>query len=178
MALRVIITGVTGMVGEGVLHECLNHPDVEKVLVVGRRAYGLKHPRLTELVLADFANWSDIQTQLAEYQACFFCMGVSSVGLKEPEYTRLTYDLTIGIARVLAEVNANLTFCYVSGGGTDSSENGRSMWSRVKGRTENELMRIFPNAYMFRPGYMHPTPGLKNTLVWYKWLGWLIRFGN
>ena len=174
MKIRAIVTGATGMVGEGVLHECLNHADVEQVLVVNRKPCGVVHPKLTEIIHKDFFDLAPIAAQLKGYNACFFCLGVSSVGMKEPEYTRLTYDLTLNFARTLAGLNPDMTFCYVSGTATDSSEHGRSMWARVKGRTENDIMKLpFRKAYMFRPGYMHPTPGLRNANKLYKLLGWL-----
>ncbi len=174
MKIRAIVTGATGMVGEGVLHECLLHEDVEQVLVVNRRPCGLVHPKLKEVLLPDFFQLKNIESELKGYDACFFCLGVSSVGMKEDEYSRLTYELTLNFAKTVSSLNNNMTFCYVSGAGTDSSEQGKSMWARVKGKTENELMKLpFKKAYMFRPGYMHPTPGLKNTLKLVKALSWL-----
>ncbi len=174
MKIRAIITGVTGMVGEGVMHECLLHPDVEQVLVINRKPCGVSHPKLKEIIHGNFFDLSVIEDQLKNFNACFFCLGVSSVGLKEPEYTRLTYDLTLNVAKTLVKQNHDMTFCYVSGSATDSTEKGSSMWARVKGKTENHLMQLpFRKAYMFRPGYMHPTPGLKNTLKYYAWLSWL-----
>ncbi|MBK8490690.1 MAG: NAD-dependent epimerase/dehydratase family protein [Saprospirales bacterium] len=174
MKLNAIITGVTGMVGEGVLHECLLHPEVESILVIGRRTCGVQHEKVKEFLLPDLFDLSGIEAQLAGFNACFFCMGVSSVGMKEEDYTRITYDLTLNMARALASRNPDMTFCYVSGAGTDSTEQGRSMWARVKGRTENHLLQLpFRQAYMFRPGYIQPTPGLKNTYRAYKMLGFL-----
>jgi uncharacterized protein YbjT (DUF2867 family) len=174
MKIKAIITGATGMVGEGVLHECLHHPDVEKVLVINRKPCGVSHPRLTEIIHPDFYNLTPIRSQLSGYNACFFCLGVSSVGMKEPEYTKLTHDLTLYVATHLSQLNPDMTFCYVSGAATDSSEKGRVMWARVKGQTENDLMKLpFKKVYAFRPGYMHPTPGLKNTLTMYTYIGWL-----
>jgi uncharacterized protein YbjT (DUF2867 family) len=173
MKIRVIITGATGMVGEGVLHECLNHPDVEKILVINRKRCDVTHPKLQEIIHTDFHDLTPIESQLGGYNACFFCLGVSSMGMKEPEYKRLTYDLTLYAAQVLVRLNPEMTFCYVSGTGTDSTEKGRMMWARVKGRTENDLMKMpFKKVYCFRPGYMQPTPGLKNTLPMYKYLTW------
>ncbi len=174
MKLKVIVTGATGMAGEGVLNECLNSSEVEQVLVVGRRPCGVTHPKLKEIVHSNFMDLSAIAAQLQGYNACFFCLGVSSVGMKELEYTKLTYDLTMHFATTLVAQNRDLTFCYISGASTDSTEQGKSMWARVKGRTENDLLKLpFKAAYMFRPGYMHPTPGAKNTLKYYKWLSWL-----
>ena len=172
--IRAIITGATGMVGEGVLHECLQHPGVEAVLVVNRKPCGVTHPKLVEVIHQDFFDLSAIEGQLYGYNSCFFCLGVSSIGMKEPEYTKLTYTLTLNFAQTLTKLNNDMTFCYVSGGGTDSTEKGSSMWARVKGKTENELMELpFKQVYNFRPGYMHPTKGLKNTLPYYKYITWL-----
>ncbi|NJM25675.1 MAG: epimerase [Bacteroidia bacterium] len=173
MGMRVIITGSTGMVGEGVLHECLLHHDVEQVLIVNRRTLGVNHPKLREIVHQDFLNFTPIEDELGEYDACFFCMGVTSVGKSEAEYKVLTYDVTLGFATLCLKHNPGMTFCYVSGSGTDSSERGKVMWARVKGKTENDLMRLpFKRVFAFRPGYMQPTKGLKNTLAGYRWLGW------
>lgn len=177
MSIRAIVTGATGMVGEGVLHECLQHPDVEHVLVINRKPCGVSHPKLKEIIHANFHDLSPIEDQLTSYHACFFCLGVSSVGMNERQYHNLTYDLTLHVAKAVLKHNPAMTFCYVSGMGTDSSEKGRSMWARVKGKTENDLLRLgFRDAYMFRPGYMQPTKGLKNTLGWYKALAWAYPF--
>jgi uncharacterized protein YbjT (DUF2867 family) len=173
MKLHVILTGATGMVGEGVLHECLHHPAVARVLVIGRKPCGVTHAKLSEIIHRDFSDLSPIESQLTGYNATFFCLGVSSIGLKEPEYYQLTYTLTLHVAHILARQNPDMAFCYVSGAGTDSTERGRRMWARVKGKTENQLLKLpFKRAYMFRPGYMHPTPGLKNTLSSYRYLSW------
>lgn len=159
------------------MHECLNHPDVEKVLVIGRKPCGTTHPKLTEVIHKDFFDLSPVAEQLSGYNACYFCLGVSSVGMKEPEYTKLTYDLTLHAAELLAKQNPEMTFCYVSGAATDSTEKGKSMWARVKGKTENDLLKLpFRQAFMFRPGYMHPTQGLRNTLKYYKYIGWMYPF--
>jgi uncharacterized protein YbjT (DUF2867 family) len=173
MKFKAIVTGATGMVGEGVLNECLLHPDVEQVLVLTRNPVGVTHPKLKELIHSDFYDLSAIEDQLKNYDACFFCLGVSSVGMAEKEYAHKTYDLTLRVGKTLAKHNPNMTFCYVSGGGTDSSEKGKSMWARVKGKTENDLLKLFKNAYMFRPGYMQPTKGMKNTLKYYKYFSWM-----
>jgi len=174
MKVRAIITGATGMVGEGVLHECLLHPDVEAVLIINRRPSGVVHPKLKEIIHKDFYDLSPIKDQLKGYNACFFCLGVSSVGMNEKDYHRATYDLTLHMARLVSELNPDMTFCYVSGAGTDSTEHGKRMWARVKGQTENDLLRLsFKKAYMFRPGFMKPTKGLKNTLKGYVYLSWL-----
>jgi hypothetical protein len=174
MTANVILTGATGMVGEGVLHECLQHPTIGKILVVGRRPCGITHPKLTELLIADFFDLDPVADQLAGYNACFFCMGVSSVGMSETEYRKLTYTVTFNMATLLIERNPGMTFCYVSGAGTDSSEKGRSMWAWVKGKTEYDLMALpFGQMYAFRPGYIQPTPGLRNTLRFYRYISWL-----
>ena len=172
--IRVIVTGATGMVGEGILHECLQHPAVEAVLIINRKPSGKTHPKLKEIIHANFFDLSAIQQELTGYDACYFGLGVSSVGMKEPEYTRMTYDLTMHTATTLSRLNSGMVFCYVSGAATDSTEKGRSMWARVKGKTENDLMKLsFRRAYMFRPGYMHPTPGLQNTLKGYRYITWM-----
>jgi uncharacterized protein YbjT (DUF2867 family) len=169
MKIKTIITGVTGMVGEGVLFECLLHPNVESILVINRKSCGVKHEKLKEIIHKDFSDLSSIEDQLTGYNACYFCAGVSSVGKKEVEYKRITYDLTMNFAKTLTKLNPDMIFCYVSGVGTDSTEKGRSMWARVKGKTENDLLKLpFQAAYMFRPGYIQPTKGLKNTYKAYK----------
>lgn len=177
--LKVIITGTTGMVGEGVLHECLKHPQVEKVLIINRRPSGVTHARLREIIHNDFYDLSPIQDQLAGYNACFFCLGVSSIGLKEEAYFKLTHTLTLHVATVLSTLNPAMTFCYISGAGTDSSEKGRSMWARVKGKTENDLMNLpFRRVFAFRPGFIKPIPGLKRTHSFYKYVNWLFPIGR
>lgn len=159
------------MVGEGVLLECLQHPDVEQVLVVNRKPGGVAHPKLKEIVHKDFFNLGPIEKELAGYNACFFCLGVSSVGMDKDEYRHLTYDLTMNFAQTLLRYNTDLTFGYVSGGGTDSTERGRLAWARVKGATENALMRMpFRRAYMFRPGFMKPIEGSRNTKGYYRFI--------
>ena len=172
--IKAIITGVTGMVGEGVLHECLQDPSVSEVLVINRKPCGVVHPKLKEIIHADFYNLSAIESQLSDYNACFFCLGTSSVGMNEADYTKVTYTLTMHVAETLCRINPDMTFCYVSGASTDSSEKGRQMWARVKGKTENDLMKLpFKKVYNFRPGFMLPTPGLKNILSFYKYINWL-----
>lgn len=163
MGIKVILTGATGMVGKGVLLECLDSPEVDAVLLVNRHPVGLSHPKVTEVLHADFHDLSALEGKLTGYQACFFCMGVSSAGMSEEAYSRLTYDLTLGFGRLLARLNPGMTFCYVTGAGTDSTEKGRVMWARVKGRTENALLRLpFKAAYMFRPGFIEPLRGVKS----------------
>lgn len=166
------------MVGEGVLLECLNHPDVEQVLAVNRRPGGVAHPKLREIVHTDFFNLSSIEKELIGYNACFFCLGVSSVGISEGVYKHITYDLTLNFAELLAKLSPQMTFCYVTGAGTDSSEQGRIAWARVKGATENALMRLFKQSYMFRPGFMKATSGQKNVKGYYKFVAWLYPIGR
>ncbi|NQX66687.1 epimerase [Paenibacillus alba] len=169
--VRTILTGATGMVGEGVLLECLNQPDVEQVLVINRKPCGVTHPKLTELIVKNFFDLSAIEDELVGYNACFFCLGVSSVGMKEEAYTEVTYKLTLHVAKTLVRLNPDMVFCYVTGAGTDSTEQGKSMWARVKGKTENELLKLpFRKAYMFRPGYIKPTKGQKNVHPFIFWL--------
>jgi uncharacterized protein YbjT (DUF2867 family) len=177
--IRAVITGATGMVGEGVLHECLQHPDVEAVLVINRKPCGVTHPKLKEIIHADFFDLFPVATQLGGYNACFFCLGVSSIGMKEPEYHRLTYTLTMHVAETLSRLNPDMLFCYVSGAGTDSSEKGRSMWARVKGKTENDLMKLpFRDVYAFRPGFIKPIKGLKRTHKFYRYINWIFPIGR
>ncbi len=179
MKIRAIITGATGMVGEGVLHECLLHPDVESVLSISRRTCGMRHAKLKEVLHQDFSDFSGIEKELSGYNAGFFCMGVTSLGKTEKTYQHLTYDLTLALARTLARLNPDMTICYVTGMGADSSEKGRTMWARVKGKTENDLMKLsFRGAYMFRPGFIRPTKGLKNTHGFYRVIDPLFPLGN
>jgi uncharacterized protein YbjT (DUF2867 family) len=167
--MRVVLFGATGMVGQGVLRECLLDPDVESVLSVGRTATGQPHAKLRELEHRDFLDFSPIKNELAGFDACFFCLGVSSAGMKEDAYRRITYDFTMAAARTLARLNPNMTFVYVSGMGTDSSERGRTMWAKVKGKTENELLGLpFKAAYMFRPGLIVPLHGIKSKTRLYR----------
>ncbi|MDB5001917.1 MAG: epimerase [Mucilaginibacter sp.] len=169
MKIKVIITGTTGMVGEGVLLECLENPAVEQVLIVNRKHYDMQHPKLQELLVPDFFDLTKVTTQLTGYNACFFCAGISSVGVKEPEYTHITYDLTLHFAETLSKLNPDMVFTYVSGSHTDSTEKGSIMWARVKGRTENALVKLpFAGVYNFRPGFMKPTEGQKSMKTFYK----------
>ena len=170
--MKVILFGATGMVGQGVLRECLLDSGVESVLAVGRSKIvltgaGQQDGKLREIVRGDLADLSSVEGQLAGYDACFFCLGVSSVGMDAQKYYRLTYELTTSIATTLARLNPGMTFIYVSGTGTDSSEQGRSMWARVKGKTENALLKMpFRAAYMFRPGYIQPMHGIRTKTRW------------
>jgi uncharacterized protein YbjT (DUF2867 family) len=169
MKIKAIITGATGMVGEGVLHECLRYPGVESVLVINRKPCGVKHEKLKEIIHKNFFDLTQIENQLAGYNACYFCAGVSSVGKTEEKFRYITYDLTLNFANALLKLNPDMTLCYISGDGTDSTEKGKIMWARVKGKTENDLMKLgFKDSYMFRPGYIQPTKGLKNTKGFYK----------
>lgn len=173
--MRVIVTGASGMVGEGVLHECLNSNVVKEVVVLGRKTCGVTHPKLKEILHSNFHDLSPVADQLKGFDACYFCAGVSSVGKKEEEFYHLTYALTMHVAETLAKQNNNMTFCYVSGAGTDSSEKGRLMWARVKGKTENDLMKLpFAQVYNFRPGIIEPGKGLKNTIKMYNYFMWLL----
>ena len=172
--IRAIVTGVTGMVGEGVLQECLQHPQVEAVLIINRKPSGVVHPKLKEIIHRDFFDFSPVEDQLKGYNACYFCLGVSSIGKKEPEYYHLTYTLTMHVAETLSKLNTDMTFCYISGAGTDSTENGRQMWARVKGKTENDLTKLpFKQEFNFRPGLMKASKGAKNLPSFYKYLAWL-----
>ena len=165
--VKIILFGATGMVGQGVLRECLRDPEVERVLVIGRSSIGIQDEMVREIVHRDFLDFSNIEDQLGGYNACFFCLGVSSVGMEEQAYTRVTYDFTMAAAQVLAKQNPGMTFIYVSGTGTDSSEQGRLMWARVKGKTENALFKLPLKAYMFRPGYIQPLDGIKSKTKLY-----------
>jgi len=180
MNKKVIITGATGMVGKGVLLECLDHQAISEVLVIGRNNVGISHPKLKELVHNDFTNFEDVSSKLTGYYACFFCMGISAAGLKEEKYKQVTYDYTLSLANTLLKNNHEMTFTYVSGQGTDSTEKGRIMWARVKGRTENELLNLgFKQAFMFRPGAIIPLRGIKSKTKSYQFLYdyfmWLVK---
>jgi uncharacterized protein YbjT (DUF2867 family) len=174
MKIKVIITGATGMVGEGVLLHCLDNPAIEQVLIVNRKHYDRQHPKLKELLVPDFMDLTKVTAQLTGYDACFFCAGVTSVGKKEPEYTHLTYDITLNFAKTVADLNPGMVFTYVSGSSTDSTEEGSVMWARVKGRTENALFQLpYKKAYAFRPGIMKPVDGQQSLNGVYRWFMWL-----
>lgn len=167
--MKIILFGATGMIGQGVLRECLADPAVSAVLAIGRSALGQRHPKLRELVRADLYDLAPVKADLAGFDACFFCLGVSSAGMSEEQYRRVTYDLTLGVARTLARVNPAMTFIYVSGEGADSSERGRVMWARVRGKTENDLLKLpFKAAYVFRPGVVQPLHGIKSRTRLYR----------
>jgi len=168
MKKKVIITGASGMVGRGVLLECLESDKIKEVLVINRSSIKMRHPKLKEILLTDFTKIDSVKSELGNYDACFFCMGISSVGMNEADYTKITYDTTAAFANVLYELNPNLVFNYVSGVGTDSSENGRSMWANVKGKTENMVLnKGFKNAFAFRPGFIIPERGIQAKTSWY-----------
>ncbi len=172
--LPILLTGATGMVGEGVLHECVLDENIEKIVVLGRKPCGYNHPKVSDLVTPDLMELSAIESQLSGFDACLFCSGISSVGVNQEDFHRMTYTLTLHIANVLVKKNPTMTFCYISGASTDSTEKGRINWARVKGKTENDLMKLpFKAVYNFRPGVLTPTKGLKNTLSYYKYFGWL-----
>lgn len=165
--MQVIIFGATGMVGQGVLRECLVDAGIDRVLVVGRSPTGVRNAKLTEIIHDDFLDYSAIESQLSGFDACFFCLGVSSIGMSEERYRHLTYDLTLAVATTLARLNPQMTFTYVTGAGTDSTEQGPRMWARVKGKTENDLLKLpFKGAYMFRPGAIQPLHGARSKTAW------------
>ena len=165
--MKVIVFGATGMVGQGVLRECLIDLGIDRVLVIGRSTTGVRNAKLVEIIHDDFSNYSAIEAQLTGFDACFFCLGVSSIGMSEERYRHLTYDLTLAAATTLAKINPQMTFIYVTGAGTDSSEQGSRMWARIKGKTENDLFKLpFKAAYMFRPGAIQPLHGARSKTAW------------
>jgi uncharacterized protein YbjT (DUF2867 family) len=166
--MKVLIFGATGMVGQGVLRECLRARDVERVVAVGRSATSVQDPKLSEIVRADLSSFADVEPELAGFDACFFTLGVSSAGMKEADYARITYTLTLAAAQTLSRLNPGMTFIYVSGAGTDSTEKGKIMWARVKGRTENALLRLPLKSYMFRPGIIQPLDGIQSKTRAYR----------
>ncbi|GII31131.1 NAD(P)H-binding protein [Planotetraspora mira] len=166
--MKVVVFGATGMVGQGVLRECLLDPEVDEVLVVGRTPTGLHHEKIREVIHKDFSDFSSLKAEFSGQDACFFCLGVSSVGMSEDDYRRVTYDITLAAATILAEQNPGMTFVYVSGVGSDSSEKGRVMWARVRGRTENALLRLPLAAHVFRLGYVQPGHGVRSKTRWYQ----------
>jgi uncharacterized protein YbjT (DUF2867 family) len=168
-AVKIILYGATGMVGQGVLRECLLDADVESVLSIGRSKTGQSHEKLREIVKKDLSDLTDIEPELAGYDACFFCLGVSSAGMAESDYRNVTYGLTMAVAQTLARLSPGITFIYVSGAGTDSAGSGRFMWARVKGKTENELLQLpFKAAYMFRPAFIQPLHGVTSKTPLYR----------
>lgn len=178
--MKVIITGATGMVGRGVLLECLDHPEIETVLTIGRNPVGVSHPKLKELIHSNFSDFTQVTSDLEGYDACYYCLGVSAGGMDEDRYKKITYDFTMALAHTLYQLNRALTFIYVSGEGTDSSEKGRMMWARVKGKTENDLINIgFKQAFAFRPGMIIPLRGIKSKTksyqFFYDYFMWLLK---
>jgi uncharacterized protein YbjT (DUF2867 family) len=177
--MKAILFGGTGMIGQGVLMEALADPDVESLLIVGRGPSGTVHPKVTDLVMPDMFDYSGVGASLSGYDACFFCLGVSSAGMSEGDYTRVTFDLTMAAANALLKANPGMTFCFISGASTDSTEKGSAMWARVKGKTENALLKLgFKAAYMFRPGLIQPMKGIKSRTASYRMFyaafGWLL----
>ncbi len=181
--MKIIITGATGMVGKGVLLECLDHDKIDQVLSIGRSQLEMEHPKLKQIIHSDFSTYESIKSELSGYDAAYLCMGVSAAGLSEEKYTEITYSYTLNLAKTLLELNPEMTCIYVSGEGTDSSEKGRSMWARVKGKTENDLLALgFRQAFMFRPGGIIPLRGIKPSsklyrvlITYLKWLIYLVK---
>ena len=168
MKLKAIIFGSTGMIGQGVLMECIESAEVESVLLINRRALNPQHPKVKEIVHADFNDLSSLIPEFSNYNTCFYSLGVSAVGLTEAEYHSITYDLAVNIAEAILKTGKDFTFCYISGKSTDSTEKGRIMWARVKGKLENKLLSMpFKNSYMFRPGYIQPLKGIRSRTRWY-----------
>lgn len=177
--INVLITGATGMVGEGVLHECLSDNRIASLILLNRRSAGITHPKVTELLLDDLFTFTGNESGLSDVDACFYCLGTTSIGKSEEEYSHLTYELTLKIAKPLLKLNREMTFCYVTARGTDNSEQGKTMWARVKGKTENELVKLgFKQFFAFRPFMLTPTKGLKNSHGFYKYISWLFPFGR
>jgi uncharacterized protein YbjT (DUF2867 family) len=166
--MKVLIFGATGMVGQGVLRECLLDPGVGAVVTAGRSSTGIHNPRLREIVRVDFENFASSEQELKGFDACFFCLGVSSAGMKEADYERVTYGFTLALAETLSRLNPGMVLIYISGAGTDSTEKGRVMWARVKGKTENALLRLPLKAYMFRPGIIQPMDGIRSRTPSYR----------
>jgi uncharacterized protein YbjT (DUF2867 family) len=167
--MNVVLFGATGMIGQGVLRECLLDPEVKQILSIVRTPTGQNNAKLRELVHTDFLNYSDIATELAGFDACFFCLGVTSAGMSEAQYTQITHDFALAAATTLAKLNPSMTFIYVSGSGTDGTERGRSMWARVKGKTENDILKLpFKAVYMFRPGFIQPLHGIVSKTKLYR----------
>ena len=168
MKIKAILFGSTGMLGQAVLFECIENTEVESILAINRQAYNISHPKLKEIIRKDLFDLSGLTDEMTGYNTCFFCLGVSSAGMKEDEYHKITYDLTLNVATTLLAINKEMTFCYISGAGTDSSEKGRIMWAKVKGKTENALLSApFKKAYMFRPGFIQPMKGIRSRTKTY-----------
>ena len=177
--LKVIITGATGMVGEGVLLVCLENPTISNVLIINRRSLGITHPKLKEIIHEDFHDLSPVAEQLAGYDACFFCLGVSSVGMKMDKYRRVTYDLTMHFGETVSRLNRDIVFIYVAGAGTDGTEKGKIEWARIKGKTENDLRKLpFKKVYGYRPGFIKPVKGQKKAHSFYNYINWFLPIGK
>ncbi len=177
--IKVIITGTTGMVGEGVLHVCLNDERVENILVINRKPCGIVHPKLKELIVLNFFELANIENELKGYNACFFCLGITSLRATEEQYAKITYTLTLYMANMLCKLNPDMTFSYISGAGTTGDENAKMMWVRVKSKTENALSRLpFKKVFNFRPGFIKPIKGLRNTHSFYKYIVWMFPIGR
>jgi hypothetical protein len=177
--MKVIITGSTGMVGEGILLVCLENPEIESILIINRRSLGLTHPKLTEVVHEHFYDLTPVESQLAGYDACFFCLGVSSVGMNMEEYQKVTYQLTMHFGETVSRLNKDMVFIYVSGAGTDGTEKGRIKWARIKGKTENDLMKLpFRKVYCYRPGFIKPYQGQTRAHSFYRYINWLFPIGK
>jgi uncharacterized protein YbjT (DUF2867 family) len=172
MEIKAILYGATGQIGQGVLIECLAHPNVKSLLVIGRSSCGVEDKKITEIIHEDLLDYSAIEDSLQGYNACFYCLGVSSVGMSNEEYYKITYDYTVKAAEALTKHNKDMTFCFISGAGTDEKEKSRMMWARVKGKAENVLKDYpFKNLYLMRPGYIQPVKGVTTRLKFYRYLG-------
>jgi len=177
--LNVLITGSTGMVGEGVLLVCLQNPAVEKITVVNRRSLGFTHPKMTEIIHGDFYDLSSIEKQLTGFDACYFCLGISSIGVSETYYYKVTYVLTMHFGETLSRLNPGMVFCYVAGAGTDETEKSSLSWARVKGKTENDLEKLpFKALYRYRFGFVKPVPGQKHAKAFYNYINWVFPLGK
>lgn len=177
--LKVIITGATGMVGEGVLLVCLQNTEISNVLIINRRPLGITHPKLKEIIHDDFHDLSTVEEHLAGYDACFFCLGVSSVGMKMDKYRKVTYDLTMHFGETVSRLNPDMVFIYVAGAGTDGTEKGKVEWARIKGKTENDLRKLpFKRAYGYRPGFIKPFKGQKRAHAFYNYINWFLPLGK
>jgi hypothetical protein len=177
--IKVIITGSTGMVGEGVLLVCLDNPGVSNVLIINRKPLGINHPKLKEIIHEDFNDLTPVAEQLAGYDACFFCLGISSMGVKIDKYRKVTYDLTMHFGETVSRLNPGMVFIYVAGAGTDSTEKGKVEWARIKGKTENDLRKLsFRKVYGYRPGFIKPLKGQKKAHSFYTYINWFFPIGR
>jgi uncharacterized protein YbjT (DUF2867 family) len=177
--LKVLVTGSTGMVGEGVLQVCLDNPNIEKVVALNRRTVGFSHPKMTEILLPDFHQLNSVESQLKGLDACYHCMGISSIGTDEAIYKDITYTLSILLGETMSRLNPGSVFCYLSGAGTDATEKGKLGWARLKGRTENELSKMpFSAMYRYRPGFIKPLPGATHVQAFYKYVDWFFPIGK